>query len=147
MSANAENAIDPATPQRPVVLFDGGCPMCSREIAHYRRRRGADRIDWIDIATADALQARYGVSPDDAMARFHVRDPRGCWQTGAWGFVELWSHLATYRWLAGAMRSLRLTGILDFAYTGFARWRLRRRCDETSCTTDSTTVRTDNNRP
>jgi hypothetical protein len=50
---------------------------------------------------------------------------------------------------AGAVgyRSLRLTGLLDFAYTGFARWRLRRRCDETSCATDELAARTDTNRP
>ena len=99
------------------------------------------------IRDNDSLQAHYGVSPEVAMARFHVRDPRGRWQTGAWGFVELWSHLATYRWLAAGVRSLRLTGLLDFAYTGFARWRLRRRCDETSCATDELAARTDTNRP
>ena len=147
MSASTNSAIDSPTGQRPVVLFDGGCPMCSREIAHYRRLGGAEAIDWIDIAAADSLQAHYGVSPEVAMARFHVRDPRGRWQTGAWGFVELWSHLATYRWLAAGVRSLRLTGLLDFAYTGFARWRLRRRCDETSCATDELAARTDTNRP
>ncbi len=147
MNADAKSAIDSPTPRRPVVLFDGGCPMCSREITHYRRLDGAEAMDWVDITTADSLQALYGVSPDAAMARFHVRDPRGRWQTGASGFVELWSHLAAYRWLAAGMRSLRLTGILDFAYTRFARWRLRRRCDETSCVTDSTAARTDTNRP
>ena len=146
MSTNADSAIDLPTPQRPVVLFDGGCPMCSREIAHYRRVGGAEAVDWVDIATADSLLARYGVSPDTAMARFHVRDPQGRWQTGAWGFVELWSHLSAYRWLARGMRSLRLTGILDFAYTRFACWRLRRRCAETSCATDSTATRTDTTR-
>ena len=56
MSASTNSAIDSPTGQRPVVLFDGGCPMCSREIAHYRRLGGAEAIDWIDIAAADSLQ-------------------------------------------------------------------------------------------
>lgn len=147
MSTNAGSAIDSSTPQRPVVLFDGGCPMCSREIAHYRRLDGAEAVDWVDITAADSLQARYGISPEVAMARFHVRDPQGCWQTGARGFVELWSHLAAYRWLAAFLRSLRLTGILDFAYTAFARWRMRRRCKDQSCATETMAARSDTNRP
>ncbi len=147
MSNDADSAIDSPTSQRPVVLFDGGCPMCSREIAHYRRLGGAEAIDWVDISAAVSLQAQYGISSDVAMARFHVRDPQGHWQTGAWGFVELWSHLVAYRWLAAGMRSLRLTRILDFAYTRFALWRLRRRCDETSCATETTAARPHTKRP
>ena len=34
-----------------VVLYDGACPVCSREIAHYRRRKGSERINWVDIRT------------------------------------------------------------------------------------------------
>ena len=147
MTVNAGSAIESATQRRAVVLFDGGCPMCSREIAHYRRLDGAEAVDWIDITAADSLQAHYGVSPEIAMARFHVRDSQGRWQTGAWGFVELWSHLAAYRWLAAGMRSLRVIGILDYAYTLFARWRLRRRCDDRSCATEATATRADTKRP
>ncbi len=34
------------------------------------------------------------------MQRFHVLDADGCWQTGAAGFIELWTHLPYYRMLA-----------------------------------------------
>ena len=82
---------------RPVVLFDGGCPLCRREIAHYRKLRAAQGVRWVDITMTDDLESRYGIGAEAAMARFHVRDGHGRWQTGAVAFVELWSHLGPYR--------------------------------------------------
>lgn len=118
-----------------IVFFDGGCALCRREIAHYRKRRGADRLLWIDITQDETMLASHGLSRAHAMARFHVLDAAGNWHTGAWGFVELWSHLPVYRWLARLLRALRLVPLLDRAYSHFAHWRLQRRCDAVSCNT------------
>lgn len=120
-------------PAKPVVLFDGACPLCRREIAHYRRLAGATRLRWVDIAQTPDLEKRFGVARDAALSRFHVRDCRGHWQTGAHGFVEVWRHLAGYRWLGRAIRGLRLVGPLDRIYRHWARWRLARRCDSGTC--------------
>ena len=128
-------ALDPAT-ARPVVFFDGACPLCRREIAHFRRLRGAQRLRWVDIARDPGTLAAYGLDPAAAMARFHVLDGRGHWQTGAWGFAELWSHLPAYRWLARAIRLLHLLPLLDLGYTKFARWRVRPRCRAGTCKPD-----------
>ncbi len=117
----------------PTVFYDGACPLCSREIAHYQRLRGAENLKWVDVARADNLQATYGLRRDGAMARFHVLDANGNWRTGAWGFAELWSHLPAYRWLARTLRALRLLPLLDRVYTRFARWRLRRNCSAGTC--------------
>jgi predicted DCC family thiol-disulfide oxidoreductase YuxK len=62
-----------------------------------------------------------------------VRDRDGNWQTGAWAFAELWSHLPGYTLLARTLRALRLLGLLDRAYAVFARWRLERRCTPGVC--------------
>jgi predicted DCC family thiol-disulfide oxidoreductase YuxK len=119
---------------KPTVLYDGGCPMCSREIRHYRKLAGAENIAWIDVADAATTMPIDGVDRDTAMAAFHVRDSSGVWQTGAYGFVELWSHLRGYRHLASSLRFARLLPLLDAAYHRFARWRLNRRCDSGTCT-------------
>ncbi len=132
-SLNKHLSDNATTEPKPVVFFDGGCPMCRREIDHYRRLRGADRLEWIDISRDDAGLARHGLHRSIAMARFHVLDRRGVWQTGAWGFAEMWSHLPTYRWLARIVRTLRLLPLIDRAYVGFAAWRLRRRCNADTC--------------
>ena len=46
------------------VLFDGGCPLCRREIALYQRLRPSRPIEWIDI-DADRRAA------EDAMREMH----------------------------------------------------------------------------
>ena len=115
------------------VWYDGACPLCSREIRHYRHLRGAERLDWMDISRADAPIPIEGIDRATAMARFHVRDANGAWHSGAFGFAELWSHLPVYRWLARLVRSLRILPLADRAYTLFAAWRLRRRCDGDNC--------------
>jgi predicted DCC family thiol-disulfide oxidoreductase YuxK len=85
-------------------------------------------LDWVDIARdRDALKA-HGLKRETAMQRLHVRDAQGRWQTGAWGFVELWGHLPGYRWLSQLIRYSGTSALLDRLYTPFARWRLRRRC-------------------
>lgn len=115
------------------VFYDGGCPLCSREIRHYRRLRGADKLVWIDISTDERMLAVHGLERQTAMDRFHVLDASGRWQIGARGFIELWSHLPAYRWLASLVRLLHLGNALDWIYTQFARWRVQRRCDSTRC--------------
>ena len=107
--------------------------MCSREIAHYRRLDSAEQIDWVDITTADDLEARFGVTREQAMASFHVRDGNGAWNEGAAGFVTLWLLLPGYRLLGGAINATGMIRLLDPAYRGFARWRQRRRCADGAC--------------
>ena len=80
-------------PLTPLVRFDGGCPMCRREIAHYRRLEGSRRLAWVDIAQTPDIEQQVGVSHAAAMAHFHVRDAAGEWHVGAHGFVELWGCL------------------------------------------------------
>jgi predicted DCC family thiol-disulfide oxidoreductase YuxK len=117
----------------PWVLYDGQCPMCSREISHYRRVRGADRVAWIDVADPSTPMPIDGVSRNAAMAAFHVRDADGRWLTGADGFAELWSHLRGYRHLALAVRRLHLLPLMNRAYRAFARWRIARQCESGHC--------------
>ena len=135
-----KTAISAVTPgsnaDRPAarVFYDGACPLCRREIGHYQRLRGADRIDWVDISADQAKLQRYGLSRRVAMARLHVLDAAGTWQTGAWAFAELWSHLPAYRWLAGLLRRSGALPLLDRGYSVFARRRLRRQCNTGVCT-------------
>ena len=118
----------------PVVLFDGGCPLCSREIDHYRRVRGADQIQWVDISRTPNLPWLYGIDPDTAMRRFHVRRTDGEWLTGAYAFAEVWLHLRGYRVAGLLVTKARLLPLLDWAYRRFADWRFeRRRCDGDRC--------------
>ena len=124
-----------AKPDRTMMFYDGGCPLCSREVAHYRRLDAKCRIDWVDIHANPRVVDSIGVKYEEAMARLHVRDRAGKVQTGAWAFAAVWDALPYYRWLARTLRALRLLPALDLAYTRFARWRFKRRaCATGSCT-------------
>jgi len=128
------------------VFYDGACPLCRREIDHYRRLRGADSLMWVDITKDQRMLAAHGLEHDAAMARFHVLDASGQWQTGARGFIELWSHLPAYRWLARLLRMLRCENALDWLYTRFARWRFQQRCNRGECSTGQARERRPDNR-
>ena len=115
---------------RSTIFFDGGCPLCRREIAHYRNLDRHAELRWVDITTETDLVRRLGLDQHRLMARFHVMDTRGRFVTGAWGFAEMWSHLPYYRWLSRFLRITRLLPALDWLYSRFARWRVRNRCED-----------------
>jgi len=122
------------TPGRVTMYFDGGCPLCRREVAHYRRLDRDGRVRWLDINTHSAELVAEGITLDKALARLHVRDRNGELRTGAAGFVVLWAELPYLRGLAQVVRALRLLPVLELAYRPFARWRLRhRRCTGDGC--------------
>lgn len=81
------------------VYFDGGCALCMREIAFYRKMRGAEKISWVDIALAPDGEVSPGLSKCNAMKRFHIRDDRGRLYSGARAFAKLWGALPRFRWL------------------------------------------------
>jgi predicted DCC family thiol-disulfide oxidoreductase YuxK len=115
------------------VLFDGGCPMCSGEIAHYRKLTSLKPIHWSDITQDDQMLRRFGVGREAAMAEFHVLDEAGNLHKGADGFVLLWQALPYYRWLARTCQALRLLPVMRWAYSRFAGWHYRRRCAAGVC--------------
>ena len=81
------------------ILFNGRCPICSAEIAHYQRAAldtGAP-LRFTDLNTA-ALD-EWGISPDQAMRRLHARDG-GQIVSGFPAFVLIWQALPRWRWLA-----------------------------------------------
>lgn len=115
------------------VLFDGGCPLCSREINHYRKLAAEAPIRWVDVAAPDAPLAEFGVSREAALRLFHVRDGSGQLHTGVRAFMALWRQLPYYRWLECACRRLRVVPVLDWGYRRFASWHFAKRCRDGAC--------------
>ena len=108
---------------RLTVFFDGACPLCRREIGFYRRRKGADRIDWVDVSRGDAESVAPGLCRTDALKRFHVRLADGRLESGGRAFAELWASLPAFRWLGVIARIPIIGAILERAYRGFLRIR------------------------
>jgi predicted DCC family thiol-disulfide oxidoreductase YuxK len=133
-----ESALVPGT-TRPMVFYDGGCPLCRREIAHYRRIDSAGRLQWVDAPNEPGTLARHDLSLAQAMTELHVLDSNGDWQRGIDAFLVIWQQLPGYRWLAKLVIVLRLRNPLAVVYHRFAAWRYRRRCAAGSCTTGTGT--------
>jgi predicted DCC family thiol-disulfide oxidoreductase YuxK len=119
-------------PSRPMVFYDGSCPLCRREIAHYRRIDSTARLRWVDAVNEPETLARHGLSLQQAMAELHVLDGDGRWQRGVDAFLVIWQQLPAYRWLAKLVTALGLSRLLGFFYRHFAAWRYRQRCESDS---------------
>jgi predicted DCC family thiol-disulfide oxidoreductase YuxK len=118
------------------TFFDGGCPLCSREIAHYRQIDRANRIQWIDITQDGEALAAVGLDLSSAMRRLHVLETNGRLLSGVDAFVAIWRRLPRWRWLAHLVTGLRLRRPLEWAYVRFAERRFRRRCADGACALD-----------
>ncbi len=93
------------------VLYNGACPICSREIDAYRRSAEAEGLDiaFEDLNTAD-LDA-WGVDRETARRRLHLREG-GRVRGGLDAFVALWRVLPRLGWLA---RLVSLPGLRPVA--------------------------------
>jgi len=99
------------------IYFDGSCPLCRAEIAHYRRQEGATKLCFRDVSQPD------GIDPDlareQAMARFHVRRSDGQIVSGAAAFVSIWSLLPRWRWAARIATLPYMMALLEGGYRLF----------------------------
>ncbi len=105
------------------VFYDGTCPLCAAEIGFYRRRRGAESIDWIDASACSTETLTTGLTRDRALKRFHVLDANGQLVAGGQAFAVLWRALPGYDWLGRLFRVKPFAWTLDHAYDFFLRWR------------------------
>ena len=115
------------------VYYDGGCPVCTREIGFYQRRRGAESIRWINLATCDDSELGTDLSREAASARLHARDPEGRLVSGARAFAALWQALPAFR-LAGRIAAQPgIVHLLEGGYRGFLKIRPLWRRNATAC--------------
>lgn len=115
---------EPADPGRGLtVLYDGACPLCSREIAWYRRQTPGGSILWVDLARCGGAVLPRDIDRKAALRCFHVLEPDGRPVTGAAGFVRLWS---AHPRLDRYARFARLPGVrplMELGYRLFLRLR------------------------
>lgn len=105
------------TPAALTIYFDGSCPLCTREIAFYRRSEAAQHLQWVDVSQPVDLGA--GLDCQAAMQRFHVRDARGQLHHGAAGFSRLWRELPGWRWLGWLSAVPPMSWLAEAAYRLF----------------------------
>jgi predicted DCC family thiol-disulfide oxidoreductase YuxK len=107
------------------VFFDGGCPVCSREIEHYRKMGGEDKLIFVDIDDPEFAPEEYGLTREDFMKEMHAMDASGEFYRGVDAFRALWSGLpvSIYGDLAGLLGLPGIHHLSKIGYRGFARMR------------------------
>lgn len=106
------------------LLYDGDCPLCSREVAMLRRRDGRARIRFEDISATDFDATRYGLDQQTVMARIHAVLPDGRVIEGMEVFRRAYAAVGL-GWLIAPSRWPGIGRLFDAAYRSFARNRLR----------------------
>jgi predicted DCC family thiol-disulfide oxidoreductase YuxK len=116
------------------VFFDGGCPLCAREMNWLRSRDKGNRIKFTDIDDPTFDSAVYGKPIADLMAQMHGRLPNGTWLRGVEVFRRIYSAIG-FQKLTFLSRLPIISQALTAGYWLFARYRRRLtgRCIDGEC--------------
>ena len=104
---------------RLLVWYDGGCPLCRREIGMMRRWDRNNAIDFVDIASDDSA------CPIDCatlLARFHAVED-GRLLSGAAAFAAMWRAIPRLRPIGMAACVPVVLAVLEQLYVVFLRFR------------------------
>jgi predicted DCC family thiol-disulfide oxidoreductase YuxK len=123
-----------STPYEVEVFYDGGCPLCLREIGLLRRWDYLKKIRFTDIDAPEFDAETVGKTYPELMAKMHGRLRDGTWVQGVEVFRRLYGAVGFSR-LVALSRLPGISQILGLGYALFARNRLRLtgRCDAKSC--------------
>jgi len=103
---------------RKIIYYDGACPLCTIEIAHYQKQDGAENLCFRDVSRADETPGA-DLTREQALARFHIRQEDGTLVSGATAFVAIWDDLPKWRWAARVARLPLVLPMMEIGYRLF----------------------------
>ena len=101
------------------VWFDGGCPLCRREIALMRRLDRRAAIDFVDVSSGETACP---MDRDALLARFHASED-GQMLSGAAAFAAMWRAIPLLRPVGLIARNGLVLAALERAYRLFLKVR------------------------
>lgn len=107
-----------------LVWYDGGCPLCRREIDFMRRLDAARAITFLNVASDEVGHDDAACPLDRAqlLARFHASED-GQLLSGAAAFAAMWRAIPRLRPLGVAARHPVALAVLERLYRVFLRLR------------------------
>ena len=105
------------------IFFDGGCPICSREIRFYRWKASADGFQWLDVSNLSEGIIPRGYSREELLKRFHVEHFEEGVVSGALAFALLWQEVFGWRWVVRVVKLPVVRETCDLGYSLFRRIR------------------------
>ena len=103
------------------VYFDGACPLCRREISLYRKLDKEGVVSWVDVANCNPTVS--GLTKDELLKRFHIKNKQGVILSGARAFFDLWKELPGWKWLGRLGKYSFVVNMAEIMYIGFLRVR------------------------
>ncbi|MEN1727159.1 MAG: DUF393 domain-containing protein [Pseudomonadota bacterium] len=97
------------------VYYDGGCPLCLREIRLMRRLDRGERIDFVDVDNPDTVCP---LDRETLLARFHAREGDTMY-SGAAAFAAMWRQIPWLRPLGLLARNRIILSVLEWTYLRF----------------------------
>ena len=105
------------------LLYDGACPVCSREVLWLYRRR-PDAIEAVDISLEGFDAAAYGLTAEQVDGALYGIRPDGGVMVGMDSLREAY-RLGGLGWLVAWTGWWPARPVFDALYRGFARNRMR----------------------
>ena len=107
------------------IFFDGGCPLCRREVDFLQSRNINGYLKFIDIDRLDfSLEKNYGITYKQAMERIHALRSDGSLIKDIKVFQEAYS-LIGLGWVYAPTKLPGFDKLIDYLYMIWARYRLK----------------------
>ena len=121
----AARRVRKGTPPVVTLFWDGGCPLCRREITMLQSMDVDRNVEWVDIDADASRLAPLNVTRTQALGFMHAVDRHGALQVGVPAFLAIWEQLPRWWLLVPLVRHVPLAmPILDRAYAAWAKHRL-----------------------
>ncbi len=123
------------------IFFDGGCPLCKREVDFLQSRNQKGYLSFIDINTSDFyLDLKYGITYKQAMERIHALKSDGSVIKDIKVFQEAYT-LIGLGWIYTPTKLPIFDKFIEFIYGIWSKYRLRltfrpsieKLCNEKGC--------------
>ena len=125
------------------IFFDGGCPLCKREVDFLQSRNKNGSLHFIEINSSDfSLELEYGITYKQSMERIHALKSDGSLIMDIKVFQEAYK-LIGLGWIYAPTRLPIIDKLIEFIYWFWAKNRLKitfrpsleKLCSERSCDT------------
>ena len=101
------------------IFYDGGCPLCRKEIAFYQKQRGNEALTFVDICSLPDGEVVPGLTKEAALKRFHVERDSGEIVNGGEAFVAIWNTLPRFQWAGRFFSVWPFRPLLNWSYDRF----------------------------
>ena len=107
------------------IFFDGGCPLCKREVDFLQSRNQKGYLKFIDINNPDfSLDFKYGITYKQAMERIHALKSDGSVIKDINVFQEAYG-LIGLGWIYAPTKMPVFDKFFEFIYRIWAKYRLK----------------------